>query len=1247
MRSLLARLLTVVTLALLPAMAFQIYSIIEAHHAREQASRSEALRLVGLVTSQQRAIVEGVRQTLITLGYAPAFRNPEPSLCQAFLTRLVEGSPSISWAASLGLDGTVLCASDDAERGRSLSDRPWFRQARDTGRFVTGGYVAASGSHHAGVVFARPYMTDSGRPAGVLCVMLDLDWLGKQVSQLPLPPTVVVSVSDAQGIILARTQDAARFIGSPQSADQLVELAGTQVQVGSAEGVKGVPGIVGYVPPDGGPAGLLIRAGFEEGQQAAMLTRADRRALFLLAFGAALAFGATLLGGSVLIRRPTVRLLAAAERWRTGDLSPRTGLRPDAGEFGRLATAFDDMAASLQAREQALRTALESTTDSVVVLDRDWRYVYLNQRAIAQIAGGRNLLGQVIWDAFPEAADSPFGTAYREAVEDGVPTHAEAYFASLDIRFEVHAYPSQEGLTIFFRDVSEQRKTESALRVAQSRATEILESISDAFYAIDAQWRFTYVNHHAAALFGRTQQELLGRPLLEAFPEVAGSLSIEMYAQVMADHTRREFETLSPILKGWTHFIAYPQVDGGLAVYFHDITGRKNAETALQESEKRLGLAINAAQLGIWEWDVTAAALRIDERSAEISGGLLPARKWIPTGGADPATRHEAVHLDDWAAREAALADLIEGRAEAREVEYRLRRPGRGGWAWIINRGIVAARDPASGKPIRIVGVVRDITEERVVELERQQLLRTIDLAPFVACDMDGMIQFWSKGCERLFGFTAEQALGSRLHDLLQTDVSGSLADIEPALLSSGDWTGDLVQRRHDGTEITIAAHEVLLRDEAGHPLSVIISVADVTALRQAQAELRRLNLDLEARVREEVATREATQAELAQAQKVQALGELAAGIAHDFNNILQAVSGAAMLIEHRADDAGRVRELVRMTLDATGRGASITQRLLSFSHRTEFRTEPLAPGPVLQALREVLAQMPGSTINVEALAPVGLARVLADRAQLETALINLGTNARDAMPNGGTLTLAADAEAVREGEHHSAGLMPGRYVRISVSDSGDGMDAAHALRAGEPFFTTKPVGRGTGLGLAMVRRFVEQSGGGLEISSEPGRGTTVRLWLPQAAEQAVPAEQVRRPEAISARVVERRTTPSILLVDDDDLVRETLAAHLEDSGYAVRTAASGAQALAVLDSGAGVDVLVSDLSMPGMDGIVTIREAHERRPGLPAVLLTGYAGRHAALEAEQGAFLLLRKPIYGAVLANTLEGMLATSRAA
>jgi signal transduction histidine kinase/CheY-like chemotaxis protein len=435
----------------------------------------------------------------------------------------------------------------------------------------------------------------------------------------------------------------------------------------------------------------------------------------------------------------------------------------------------------------------------------------------------------------------------------------------------------------------------------------------------------------------------------------------------------------------------------------------------------------------------------------------------------------------------------------------------------------------------------------------------------------------------------------------------------------------------------------------AGGPLGrAVYMLLDVTEQKQLEDALRDLNATLEARVAAEIAARLRAQEMARHADQMRTLGQLAGGMAHDFNNVLQAISGGARLLGRRVGRPDAAMPLIQLIIDAADRGASITGRLLSFAHRGELRADPVDMPALLRDLSVVLTHTLGSGILVQVRAPPHLPAALIDKPQLETVLINLATNARDAMPHGGQLLIAVEPVAIPGDGRPEApgagglhGLRPGRYLRVSVTDSGTGMDEATLARVSEPFFTTKPVGRGTGLGLAMARGFADQSGGALHIASVLGEGTVVTLWLPAADDEPAP-EPVEHVAAADNPRLRRPTT--VLLVDDEALVREVLRAGLEDCGFTVVPAGSGRAALRQLDDDPRIGVMVTDLAMAEMDGITLIGRARARRPALPIILLTGFAEASPAAIADSaaGRFDMLRKPASVEQLVAAITSLLA-----
>ncbi len=538
---------------------------------------------------------------------------------------------------------------------------------------------------------------------------------------------------------------------------------------------------------------------------------------------------------------------------------------------------------------------------------------------------------------------------------------------------------------------------------------------------------------------------------------------------------------------------------------------------------------------------------------------------------------------------------------------------------------------------------------------ERTRTLRTItDAMPQMVWSTrpDGYHDYYNERWYERTGTTPEQVMGDGRKSVFHPDDrERAWARWQHSIATGEPFEMEYRLHMADGSTRWTLGRALPVRDPATGAITrwfgTCTDLEDVVNAREAMARSRE---DLERLVTERTHDLEAALARVAHAERMQALGQLAGGIAHDFNNVLQMVEGAGSLIERRSFDETAVRRLARVVMEAAGRGASITRRLLAFGRRGDLRAEPLDIATVLTGMQDILGHSIGAAIRVEVHLAEDAPPIFADKGQLETALVNLATNARDAMPGGGRLMLTAGLEIVpAEGALHPFGLTPGRYVRLTVADTGLGMDAATLARATEPFFTTKEVGAGTGLGLPMVRGFVEQSGGKLDIASSPGTGTTVSLYLPAAEDAAIaaattPREAGEAPAPGPAATVAAR----ILLVDDEDLLREVLAEQLEDAGYEVQMAANGANALALLAADERVDALITDLSMPGMDGLAVIRAVQHVRPGLPTVLLTGFAGESAAIAADAattGSFSLLRKPVRLRDLTDRLQSLLAARR--
>ena len=392
--------------------------------------------------------------------------------------------------------------------------------------------------------------------------------------------------------------------------------------------------------------------------------------------------------------------------------------------------------------------------------------------------------------------------------------------------------------------------------------------------------------------------------------------------------------------------------------------------------------------------------------------------------------------------------------------------------------------------------------------------------------------------------------------------------------------------------------------------------------------ELDEVNL----RLRSEMAEHRATEAALRQSQKLEALGQLTGGIAHDFNNLLTVVIGNVILASRRASDDSNILPLLQSALRSAERGVALIQRLLAFARKQHLDPQSVDLGALVASIEDLLQRTVGPAIRLEIATDASLAPALVDANQVELAILNLAINARDAMPVGGTLCISLHN---RRAESSSPpGLTAGDYVLVSISDTGTGMDDATLAQACDPFFTTKEVGSGSGLGLPMVQGFAGQSGGAVQIRSKLGEGTTVEIWLPQAVEPPLGTSSANPSgSAISQGMA------NILLCDDDHDVRRFLSELLKSDGYTVHEASTPEGAFRILEDGAAVDLLIVDYAMPEINGMEIIRQAWRKRPSLRTLLITGDAG---AVGVDAAGAPLLRKPFRPAEFSQTVATLLA-----
>jgi PAS domain S-box-containing protein len=523
-----------------------------------------------------------------------------------------------------------------------------------------------------------------------------------------------------------------------------------------------------------------------------------------------------------------------------------------------------------------------------------------------------------------------------------------------------------------------------------------------------------------------------------------------------------------------------------------------------------------------------------------------------------------------------------EGKYEAEG--WRVRKDGAQFWAHVIIDPIL----DASGKLIGYAKITRDLTERRQAaeQLRRSEeqfrlLVQSVTDYAIYMLDVNGNVTNWNAGAERIKGYTADEIVGQHF-STFYTPEDRALGSPQKSLASAardGRFETESPRMRKDGT--TFWAHVVIdpIRSETGEIIGYAKITRDITERRLAQEALER------------------TREQLMQSQKMEAIGRLTGGVAHDFNNLLMAITGSLELIKNRMPPDPRLTQFLENALMGAQRGITLTQRMLAFARRQDLVVEPTDLAGLIRGMHDLLQRSLGPDINIETDFPREPVCARVDPNQLELAILNLAVNARDAMPGGGNLKFALS----RSSRPCGTDAAPQDVALLSITDTGEGMDAATLARATEPFFTTKGVGKGTGLGLSMVHGMADQLGGSLALQSSVGMGTTAELCFPiaePAVRVASQASHVVSPNGLHL---------TVLVVDDDPLVLLNTTAMLEELGHTPIAAHSGAKALELLKFTA-VDLVITDHAMPKMTGAELARAIASERPDLPIILATGYA---------------------------------------
>jgi len=765
-----------------------------------------------------------------------------------------------------------------------------------------------------------------------------------------------------------------------------------------------------------------------------------------------------------------------------------------------------------------------------------------------------------------------------------------------------------------FTDARRLEAEAARLADSESRFRALISATSDVIYRMSADWQ------EMRQLDGRGFLENTDAPSVRwielYIPEEdraairsAVNAAIKARAPFVLEHRVRQANGSI----GWTASRAVPIFDasGEILEWFgtaSDITQARTARAALATSREKLELATRAARMGQFDYWPQTGRLEWDDRCLELFG-LRPGF---------PVTYETAflagLHPDDRDGADAAVrAALDPAGGGVFDTEYRTIGIEDGLERHIHAQGL-AMFDGAV--PIRLIGTVQDVTADRRARAALREVEERLRLAGRATndaiwdWDLRSNHVTWNVALEHAYGHALDTVVPTgewwieHIHPEDRDRVGHSIHEVIDG--GGSDWSDDYRFARGDGSYADVFDRGYVIRDDAGAPLRMVGAMLDVSARKAIERQLELDRRRLLEEVEETAAERDRAEAALRQAQKMEAVGQLTGGIAHDFNNLLTGVGGSLEMIERRlaegrADETGRYLAAARQ---ATDRAAALTQRLLAFSRRQTLDPRALDASRLVEEMIELIQRSVGLDVSIEVALQADLWTTRVDPIQLESALLNLCINARDAMaPKGGTIVIATADAIVAPSEAMMLDLSPGDYVVLSVADTGAGMSDEVLGRVFEPFYTTKPLGQGTGLGLSMVYGFARQSGGQVRIVSAPDQGTTVSLYLPRFEGAADLREGPTAPRGRQGH------GQRVLIVDDETTVRHLVQEQLSERGYVTLGAGLASEALALLDDDTPIDLLITDVGLPGgMNGRQLADLARVSRPGLKVLFITGYA---------------------------------------
>ena len=877
----------------------------------------------------------------------------------------------------------------------------------------------------------------------------------------------------------------------------------------------------------------------------------------------------------------------------------------------------------LRAERELLRTLIDNVPDLIYVKDAASRFVVAN-RAVTRLAGGKtpeDLVGKTDFDFFPKDLATSYFSDEQAIIQSGQAlvgrreASVDAEGNSRWLSTSKVPWRDPHGQTIGIigigRDITKRKQAEDELRAERGLLRTLIDNMPDYIYVKDAQSRFLIANSALAKLIGvKSSEDLLGKSDFDFFPkELAASFYADEQAVIRSGEPLVNREEPSVDAQGnakWTLTSKVPLHDPrgqtiGIIGIGRDITERKQAGDALRESNQALKALVDASPVGIVcvdrSWNVTLwnpTAERIFGWSEkELLGRPF---SFVPD---DMRKTYNDLR-----------AAVFQGETVSNR-EMRARRKDRSQVDVLLS--MAPLRD-GLGEIRGAMDIVVDLTSSQKAETQlRLQAAALESSANAVAItDRPGNIIWVNPAFTVMTGYSAEEVIGKSFHVLNSgTQPKSFYEQLWQTILGGNIWHGEIVNRRKDGSLYTEDQTITPVRNQRGETSHFVATMQDIS---EKKALAQQLN----------------------QAQKMESVGRLAGGVAHDFNNLLSVIIGYSDVLLDRPGLDPAMHKQAEEIRKAGKRAASLTRQLLAFSRQQVLEPKVLNLNAIVTDIEKMLRRLIGEDVELQSKLDPALGSVKADPGQIEQIIVNLAVNARDAMPQGGKLFIETCTEELDEeyARRHPP-CTPGRYVLLSVTDTGIGMDPETQAHIFEPFFTTKELGKGTGLGLSTVYGIVKQSGGYIWVYSEPGHGAMFKIYLPQVGE---PAQAIHPSEPASAQLLGSET---ILVVEDEESLRTLTHTLLEHRGYTVLDAKEGTHAFQVAQQHSGpIHLLLTDVVMPGMDGPKVAAQITQLHPETKVLYMSGYTGFSATGSGllEVGMHLLQKPFTRDALLRKVRE---------